>query len=89
MRRLVLASTLAFVSGCSESAGLQPHASDIDCTFQFSAEPVCSFKAGQHAIEAKIVTKNLADTEIALIQAKVVTNGKHDILSISPDVSCP
>lgn len=87
MRRLVLASTLAFVSGCSESAGLQPHASNVNCTFRFNPEPVCSFKADQHAIEVKIITKNLADTEIALIQAKVVTNGKHDIVSISPDVS--
>jgi len=86
MRKLLFASIL--IAGCSESAGIEPaNTSSTECTFQFGAEAVCSYKAGKHVVKASLVTKKLADDEIALIQANVVFDGKHHALSISPDIS--
>ena len=61
--------------------------SGTECTFQFGAEAVCSYQAGKHAVKTSLVTKTLADDEMALIQANVVFDGKQHTLSISPDVS--
>ena len=85
LKKLLFASI--FIAGCSESAGIEPaNTSSTECTFQFGAEAVCSYKAGKHAVKASLVTKKLADDEIALIQANVVFDGKklqrEDILKL-------
>lgn len=86
MLRAVLAGTILFISGCSES-GVQAAPVDVECTFEFSAQPVCSFKKSKHAFKVALTTKRLADTEVALTHAKVVTDDKQHVLSLSPDVS--
>lgn len=87
MRRAVFAGTILFMSGCGESAGVQPTPVAVECTFELSAQPVCSFKKGKHAFEVALATKRLADTEVALTRAKVVADDKQHVLSLSPDVS--
>lgn len=86
MKRLLFAVVLT--AGCGVSGGAQPvNQGDVECTFQFSAEPVCSYKSGNHLVKVSLVTKKLADDELVLTQAKVTSQGKQQVLSMSPDVS--
>ena len=86
MRIFILASI--FIVGCSESIGLEPvKNSDVECTFQFSSEPVCSYTKDKYSIKVSIITKKLADDEVALTNANVSLDGKQHTLVISPDVS--
>jgi len=86
MRRLVLASL--FIAGCNESVGFEPaNNTAIECTFQFNAEPVCLYESGKHSVKVLLVTKQLADDELVLVQAKVTFDGKQHTITISPDVS--
>ena len=86
MRIFMLASI--FIAGCSESIGLEPTKnSDTECTFQFNAEPACSYKADRYSVKVSLITKPLVDDEIALTTAKVTFDGHQHALVISPDVS--
>lgn len=86
MKRLLFAVVLT--TGCGASGGAQPvKPADVECTFQFSTEPVCSYNAGNHFVKVTLVTKKLADDERVLTQAKVASQGKQHVLSMSPDVS--
>ena len=86
MRRIILATI--FIAGCSESIGVEPvKNSAIECTFQFSAEPACTYSLDKSSVNVSIATKKLADDEIALNTVNVTFDGKHHVLDISPDVS--
>ena len=86
MRSFIFASLL--ITGCSESVGLEPAKnSDIECPFQFSPEPVCSYKTDKYSVKVSLTTKQLANDEIALTHAKVTFNEQQHVLVLSPDVS--
>ena len=86
MRLLILASLL--IAGCSESMGLgSVKNTDVECTFQFSTEPVCSYTKDRYNIKVSLTTKKSADDEIALTNAKVNLNGKRHTLTVSPDTT--
>lgn len=76
------------MAGCGESIGLEPvKDSKIECTFQYSPEPVCAYTQDKYSVKVSLTTKTLADDEMALIKANVTLAGKQQALSISPDVS--
>jgi hypothetical protein len=86
MRKILLAAVSIMV--CGECPGLEPGTnSAIECTFQFSVEPVCSYRAGKVSVDVSLATMKLADDEVALTTANVTFEGRHYALSVSPDVS--
>ena len=88
MRRLIVAITFIFNTSCTDAAEVQSATgSDIECSFQFGTEPVCSYKTDKHAIQVSVATKKISDTEIALVQAHVTFGGKRQTLAVSPDVA--
>lgn len=86
MKRLLF--TAVFTAGCSAFAGTEStNVSDVDCAFQFGAEPVCSYKIGKYFIQVSLTMQRLADDERVLVRASVNSQGRQHTLSMSPDVS--
>lgn len=86
MRKIILASF--FVVACNQSTGIElVRVPDIECVFHFSVEPICLYKTDKDTIRVTLLTKKLAENEIALTHVQIFLDGKKHTFSISSDVS--
>ena len=86
MRVLLLASMC--LVACTGADGIES-ASKVgtECLFKFEQTPVCTYKDTDHSISVTLVTKKIADDELALVQANIVTNGIKQTVKIADDTS--
>ena len=85
--RWILALSIIIVGITDSLSAGDANSQGLECVFQFSAEPVCSYRSGKHDVVVKLQTKKLAEDELVLVRAHVVYNGRSHVLPLSPEVS--